>query len=61
MKSECLDLIEIQFQRERGEKPLHHGVAPTAALGGYAAADSVLAEKGAMVAGPVLAALFRVN
>ena len=43
------------------EKALHHGVVPTAPICGHAATDLVITEKGAKVAGKVLAAWISVN
>lgn len=54
-------VIEVQLQLEGGEKALHHRVVPAAALGGHAAGDLVLGEQFAVVVGPVLAALIRVD
>ena len=54
-------VIEIEFQFQGGEEALHHSVVPAAALGGHAADDLALPQQVAVVGGPVLAALIRVQ
>ena len=54
-------MVEVQFVLEGGEQALHHGVIPTAALGGHAAGDAMGLQKLAVSGGPVLAALIGVD
>jgi len=47
-------VIEAQFVFEGGEKALHHGVVPAAALGRHAAADLVVFQQMPVGRCPVL-------
>jgi len=54
-------VIECQFVFEGGEKALHYGVVPAAALGRHAASDLVVFQQLPVGRCPVLAPLVRVD
>lgn len=53
--------IQIKLRLEAGGKTLHQGVVPAAPRGGNAAEDHVMSQQIAVVDGPVLSALIRME
>jgi hypothetical protein len=63
MECTCSDstVIEFELQLQSGEKALHYGVVPAAALGAHAADDLLHPQQVVVVGSPVLAALICVE